>query len=377
MLDANFIRNKISDSILMMHLNTEHLTDFGGTANISAIDLGYGYVKYIKDIINGDIVCDLFPSQAAYSPEEEISGDFFTTRNTKRVSFGGNNWEVGPDVYDIISKNDVRAMHEDFISTEQWMVLFLGTLAYIDKEVIDVLILGLPVNNMGKEEQMKRLVIGDHVVGDKTYKIKDVLVVPQPLGALYNHAVSSTESFERFSKTTTLIVDPGYLTFDFLVSKGFKVISHRSGARPGGMNAVLCAISKSISEYINDTYDDHNELDMALDLKNYSGVKDTRPIYIYGDEIDLNDHIHSTRPVIDASLNFMHSRIGWSKDIAQIIMGGGPSKIFEKSIRTQFSKHEVNTMEDGIFSNVIGFMYWGMILYYAMRMKNEKMLANA
>jgi len=370
-MNALKIKNIISESILKSFLKTDVILPIDREVNVAAIDIGYGFTKYRKGIDkDNNVNSGLFPSIAPQSPQEEMSGGYFVDRDTKKIESGGTVWEVGPDVYDITSKSDVRALHENFINSEQWKVLFLGALAYMEMPVIDLLVLGLPVSNMGKQNDMKEIAMGVHVIGDVEVFVKDVLVVPQPLGALYNYAISN-DDFDRFFRTNSLIIDPGYLTFDFLLTKGFKVNPHRSGARPGGMSAVLNAIATSVSKELDSPYDDLNEIDISLDLKNYDGPKKSRPVFIYGDEIDLVKHISNTKPVIDTSLNFMLYKIGDSKDVAQIIMAGGPNKIFQKSIKTQFPKHNIYTLKEGIFSNVTGFYLWGLMVAYGKMLEEE------
>jgi hypothetical protein len=130
------------------------------------------------------------------------------------------------------------------------------------------------------------------------------------------------------------------------------------------MSSILGAISSSISRGENIDYDDINQIDECLNLKNYDGVKKERVIYINGKEVDLTKHITATTPIIDSSLNFMLNKIGDSKDIFQIILAGGPNAIFQKSISKQFPNHKVSTLKDGIFSNVKGFMSMGMMDCY-------------
>lgn len=375
-MNAQFIRSVISDKILQTFLKTDNLTDFDQDLVVEAIDVGYGYTKYTTGIDEqGNVTCDLFPSIAAHSPQDNLSGGFFVSRDTKVIEIGGTPWEVGPDVADVANKSEVRALHDGFIKSEQWRALFFGALAYMDKKVIDFLVLGLPVSNMAMADEMKEIAIGDHIINGETYTIKDVLVVPQPLGALYNHAIRS-DNFERFSKTNTLIIDPGYLTFDFLVTKGFSVNGNRSGARPGGMSNILNAIAESVSRELGDTYDDFDEIDAALDLKNYGGVQAKRPVHIYGQEIDLVPHLQSTKTVIENSMNFMINKTGDSKDISQIIMAGGPNKIFDRSIKKQFERHDkqgnIKTLPEGIFANATGFLLWGMMVAYGNAMKEAQ-----
>lgn len=374
-MNSALIKSMVPEDVLKNFTKSAELPDLDGEFVVEAIDIGYGYTKYTKGVNpDGTVNCDLFPSIAALSPQEEMGGEFFVQRDTIKVDVGGITWEVGPDVNDIKGNNDVRALHENFVRSEQWKVLLLGALAYIDKDEIDYLVLGLPVSNMTQKDDVVKAAIGTHTIGDRQITVKNAMVIPQPLGALYNYAIKSG-NFQRFSNTNTLVIDPGYLTFDFLVTKGFSVNSHRSGARPGGMSSILNAIAASIAKELEIEYDDLEQIDDVLDLKNYgaqSAGSANRVVYAYGKEIELNPHIKNTVPVIEGSMNFMLTKIGSTKDIAQLIMAGGPNKIFDKAIAKQFPHHEVHTLDDGIFSNVNGFLLWALLNIYAMMFKKSK-----
>lgn len=372
-MNTDQVLNMIPDNVMKSFMKVNEVPVVKKDLVVEALDIGYGFTKFTKGIDeNGQIQCDLFPSVVAVSPNEEMGGsDFFAQRDTATVNVGGINWEVGPDINDIRSANDSRALHENFVKSEQWMVLFLGALSYMQKDSIDFLILGLPVSNMSQAKEVQKIVEGKHRVGDKEIEVKNALVIPQPLGALYNYAINSGE-FERFSQTNTLVVDPGYLTFDFLVTKGFSVNSHRSGARPGGMFSILSAISSSIAQSLGIEYDDLEQIDSALNIANYKPDDGERMVYAYGKEIPLVPHIKNTMPVIEGSMNYMLTKINSSKDIAQIVMAGGPNKIFDKAIKKQFPHHQAKTLDDGIFSNVKGFMLWGLMNAYAKLSKEAK-----
>lgn len=371
-MNSASIKQMIPETVLQHFLKTQSLPDFDGDLCVRAIDVGYGYTKFIKDISpTGKIETGIFPSMAVLSPMEDLSGEFFVQRDTIKIDSGGTVWEVGPDIFDLASKNEVRALHENYISSEQWKVLFLGALAYMDCAVIDVLVLGLPVSHMKSKDQLTKIAAGIHRVGDKEYTVKQVMVIPQPLGSLYSHIIES-DNFDRFLNTNTLIVDPGYLTFDFLVTKGLSVNAVRSGARPGGMNAVLSTIAASISAELNISYDDLNEIDHALNLKEYSGQQKNRPIYVYGNEVNLSAHIAKTKTVIDTSMNFLINKIVDGKDISQIIMTGGPNVIFERSIKANFPNNTIHTTKNGIFANVLGYLYWGLMVAYGLELQKGK-----
>lgn len=363
-MNSASIKKMIPETVLHHFLKNKSLPDFDTDLCVRAIDVGYGYTKFIKNISpTGEIETGIFPSMAVLSPMEDLSGDFFVQRDTIKIDSGGTIWEVGPDIFDLASKNEVRALHENYIASEQWKVLFLGALAYMDCDVIDVLVLGLPVSHMKNKDHLCKIATGKHTVGNREFMVKQVMVIPQPLGSLYSHIVQS-DNFDHILNTNTLVVDPGYLTFDFLVTKGISVNAVRSGARPGGMNAVLSTIASSISAELNITYDDLNEVDQALNLKGYSGTQKNRPIRVYGNEVNLSAHIAKTKPVIETSMNFMINRIGDTKDISQIIMTGGPNVIFEKAIKAQFPMNSIHTTSNGIFANVTGYLFYGLMVAY-------------
>jgi len=361
----------IPNSVMAAFLKSDVVPDINTEFVIRSVDIGYGFVKYTKGIDKeGNIICDSFPSIAALSPQEEMGGSFFVKRNTKVIDSGGIHWEVGPDVGDIKTTNDVRALHENFIHTEQWKVFLLGALAYMEEPVIDYLVLGLPVSDMPKADMVVELAQKTHMVNGSEVQVKKVLVIPQPLGSLYNFAIQKQDMFSRFMNSNTLVADPGYLTFDFLTTKGFSVNAHRSGARPGGMSSILNGIASSISKEEKTEFDDLEQIDAALKIHLPKQEGEERHVSLYGKEIELTPHIKNTVPIIESSMNYLLQKIGTSKDINQIVMGGGSSGIFVKSIKRQFPKHQVIVLDDGIFANSVGFLLWGIMTAYGLEIQN-------
>lgn len=372
LMNFKLIRETVTDPVLKSFLKVDALSSFDDEIALAAIDIGYGFTKALWSPVNGRLQEPIiFPSVSPLSPQDDLSGDFFVARDTRKIEHGGTVWEVGPGVYDIATQNDVRALHDNFVGSEQWVILLLGALSYMALDEIDYLVLGLPVSHMSQKDSVVKHAVGEHVINGKICVVKNVLVIPQPLGALYNYAVSSGE-FERFLSTNSLVIDPGYLTFDFLVTKGFSVNAHRSGARPGGMSSILNAIASSIAKTIGSEYDDLNQIDEALGIKDHKGPDDKRTVFVYGNELDLTEHIRNTVPVIETSLNFMLNKIGDRKDIAQIILAGGPASIFSRSIKKQFPNHGLVDIESGVFVNVYGFMFWAMMVVYGQLMRQSK-----
>jgi plasmid segregation protein ParM len=371
----NFFKSVISESVVKGILHLQKLPEYDGNAmlNVEAIDIGYGVTKYTCGFDkSGEPNFASFPSLVPRAPANDISGYHFLARDTKRIESGGVTWEIGPDCYQVANKNDVRPMHDDFINTEEYRVLLKGALAYIGKKEIDYLVLGLPVSNMDKEQSAREFAEGVHVINDElTVTVKNVLVVPQPLGALYNYAINS-DNFERLMQTNSLVLDAGYHTFDFLTTCGLQIKASRSGARPGGMYSILNAISNSIRTSEGVDFDDLNEIDIKLDLANYTPANSKRSLFIYGNEIPLEEHVRNTAPVIGENINFLRNKVQDTKDIAQIVIAGGPGVVFKNGITKAFPKNKLVILNDGIYSNCRGFLYWGLLTAFSDYIKNLK-----
>lgn len=368
------IKSVINPEVILKLLKIKELPTFEQpfNLNVQALDVGYGFTKFTTGVDKkGEPIFKSFPSLVPRAPMNDMAGEHFMTRDTIRIEHGGTEWEVGPDCYDIASKNDVRALHDDFINTEQYKVLFKAALAYMDTTEIDLLVLGLPVSYMSKKEEAITFAKGTHAVAGKEIVVKDVIVVPQPLGALYNHAITS-DQFERLLQTNSLIIDPGYHTFDFLTTRGLQINPTRSGARPGGMHSILKAIQNSINTKEGVVFDDLNLIDTHLDLANYRPDNTKRSLYIYGKEVPLEDHVKNTGPVISENINYLINTVQDTKDIAQIVVAGGPGKVFEKGLRKAFPHNDIMLIDDGIYTNCRGFFFWGLLTTYAKAIKALK-----
>lgn len=374
MSSNNTITSVIKPEIIKRLLNLKELPSFDKEPNlvVRALDVGYGFTKFMKGIDSkGQPFFNSFPSLVPRAPMNDMAGEHFMKRDTLRIEHGGTEWEVGPDCYDIASKNDVRALHDDFVNTEQYKVLFKAALVYMEVSEIDILVLGLPVSNMDRKDDAIAYAKGTHKVGDKEIHVKDVIVVPQPLGALYNYAITGNQ-FERLMQTNSLILDPGYHTFDFLTTNGLKINSSRSGARPGGMHSILRAIQNSIKTSLGVVFDDLNLIDSQLDLANYTPENSKRSLFIYGNEVPLEDHVKNTGPVISENINFLINTVQDTMDISQIVISGGPGKVFEKGLKKAFPHNQVIIIDDGIYTNCRGFYFWGLLTAYAKAVQSIK-----
>jgi plasmid segregation protein ParM len=322
---------------------------------VRAIDLGWGYTKYSHfDIETDGLKFSSFPSLAPRSAGLDLSMSILGKRDTVVVDIDGTKYEVGPDSGDLDTNDSTRNLNDQYIHTEQYKAVFYGALHYIAEPVIDLLVVGLPVSNMAAASKLKALMVGKHKVNDQlTVEVKDCQVLAQPLGGLYYclSLAKEREEFEFLAEEVNLVIDPGFLTFDFLPSNGEKIIENRAGAHTGGVSKVLRSIAESISNKYGMKYDNLSAIDKGLRR---------RKMKINGEPEDLAEHIKNTRSVIEGSVNYMKNIVGDGSDIDNIILLGGGSHIYQKTIAAYYPKHTILTLDDNAqTANVQGFQLAG------------------
>lgn len=327
-------------------------------------DIGYGFTKLNKINAIGELEYMSFISLAPLYSPNELDLSFMGGRDTKVVSVDGTLYEVGPENLYLDISTLTRSLNSQFIYTEQYKALFYGALAYQNQPVINCLVVGLPVSEMTNANKLKTLLEGEHKVSPElTVIVEKVMCVPQPLGGLFylnantqdlrvlsDDGLTTPSKLPDIEHEMNLVIDPGYLTFDFMVANGLKPMDRKMGAHTGGVSKVLRAIAEAISLENNIHYDNLSAIDLAL--KN-------RKLKVNGTEVNLNTYIGKTKPVLEGSLNFMKNMIGDGSDIDNIFVLGGGSNIFRKTIELYYAKHKeagkIFTVEDPQMAIVKGY----------------------
>jgi plasmid segregation protein ParM len=320
---------------------------------VRALDVGWGYTKLSRKCpISGELEFMSFPSLAPRHAGLDLSMSILGRRDTVVVDVDGTKYEVGPDSADLDTSDMTRNLNDQYIHTEQYKAVFFGALAYMNEPTIDLLVVGLPLSNMGAATKLRELMIGTHKVnGEITVEVKDALVLPQPLGGLYYcMSLKDRPEFEFLDEEVNLVIDPGFLTFDFLLSNGDKVIENRSSAHTGGVSKVLRSIAESISTKFDIRYENLSAIDKGLRR---------RKIKINGEVESLDDHIRNTRAVLEGSVNFMKNMVGDGSDVDNVILLGGGSAIYRRTIEQYYPKHTLIVLEDAQLANVKGYQMAG------------------
>lgn len=323
---------------------------------IKAVDVGYGNTKYSVLASDKNIQCGMFPSiapQASNGPD--LSSGFLQRRNTVVVDVESVKYEVGKDALLAVDSTHGRVLDSDYCMSDAHLALLRGALYYMGAPKIDLLMLGLPVNtHKVYHEELAAKIKGVHPVpfrsGEQECVIENVCVLPQPIGAFFDHSIHSGQ-YEKMRAQKNLLIDVGFYTVDWVVAHGAKMEPNRSDAANGGMSAVMQTMAKSIGD------------EMGVQLTNLSQLEDalrtgTNPLF-YGKEYDISEHIKVGKKKAEQFISTLANNVGDGIDITNIVLAGGGADFFLDVVREKFSKHNIIIASDPVFANVRGFQRAG------------------
>ncbi len=323
---------------------------------VKAVDVGYGNTKYTVLVADGNIQCGVFPSIAPQASNgSDLSSGLMQRRNTIVVDVNGVRYEVGKDAHLAVDATHGRVLDPNYCMTDAYMALLRGALYYMGAPEIDLLVLGLPVNTHKQyQKALEEKAVGRHPVpfrsGEQECVVKNVKVIPQPIGAFYDHS-SQSGTYDRMRVQMNLLIDVGYYTLDWVVACGVKMNEARSGAENGGMSAVLQTMAKTISDEMGEPVTNLKLIEDAL-------LTSTNPSF-YGKEFDITKHMKGGKKKAEQFVSVLANRVGSSMDITNIILAGGGAEFFREVLQEKFKKHTIVTTEDPVFANVRGFQRAG------------------
>lgn len=316
-----------------------------------ALDVGYGFTKCaFRESGDQDPVVLSFPSLAPLADDMRLDGGVLRHRNTRRANIDGTTYEIGPDVH-LVSDGHRKVVHADYVTTPEYRALVAGALRLAGLDDVDLLVVGLPVSQMSAQQTtLKRSLTGVTVhVDDHVVRIREVLVLAQPVGALIDLA-SSAAQYERLRKQVNLVIDPGYFTTDWIVAHGLHPVSTRCGTHDGGMHAVLRRIAAGVGKA---TGRDYNDLDAIG-----RGIV-TGEFRIAGHPFDLSPLVASAMSVQAGATHAIKNAVGVGTDIDNIVVVGGAADFWRDAIQRQFPRHRVQVRPEPMFANARGFLLAG------------------
>lgn len=319
----------------------------------AGVDVGFGQTKWAVRL-EGQVINGSFPSLAPTSTDSNLlnADSQFTTPNTVKVTIDGINYEVGPGSDLAMSaSNSGRSLSDEFPLTNNYKALLMGAMYYAGITRVDYLTLGLPVHTMSKyAEDLKKIRFEDFEVNGQKISVGKIIVIPQPVGSLAMFAATNNTIINNGE--TRLILDPGYVTTDWVVAQGYKMVNSRSGGRMGGVSNVYKNIASLIAkQFGQEQFGKIERIDQA-----FVTGKDFR---YYGKVVDqtmLQKYLTQSSTVIEEIVSDIKARVGDTEDIDAILIAGGGAHFFAPVVKKLFPYNPIQLLDDPSFTNVTGFM---------------------
>lgn len=317
---------------------------------VRAIDVGFRWTKAVLGYKHSEMITLKFPSRVAQPASTNLAVGPINCRDTVTVTVNDRLYEVGHDVETILRADNALVLDDQFSQSDIYLALVRGMLCYISDNVIDLLVVGLPVNQMCHSAALiQRLKTIHPLPGGRNVNVNNVQVVPQPLGGFFYHA--NEVGFSRLKTQRTLVVDPGFFTLDWVLMRGMVGEESRSGTYQGGVFKILQSIAETITKERRSEYKNLYAID--------HGLRNPVDFRIAGKSVDIARYYNQAAAYIDEAISKLRSSVGNGDDIDHIAMVGGGSQIFMQSLERAFPSHKIQIIADGLMANVKGFQLIG------------------
>lgn len=274
------------------------------------------------------------------------------------VLVGDEDWQAGID-FDL-SPHIQRDLSPRYKYSPEWRALFHAGLLTTEWDVIDNLVMGLPCKEFyDSPEEVKaleKIAKGDHKVSkDRTVTVKNVIVIPQPIGSFYGYMITDAEGRDSkyLQKAVTLVIDPGYYSFDWVVVKGGKNIIRHSA---GSTHFSVREICRQVEEIL------HNEKKGSRlaegDIEQCIRNNDLN-VFINGEEVYFGNQLATATK--DVSRNaFYKVRESMNANNIEpqfVVLTGGGADLFKDNAKEETRADKVLTTQDAVVLNSFGYLY--------------------
>lgn len=250
-----------------------------------------------------------------------------------------------------------RTLDADYPSTKQYKALFLASLAMADRPVIDQLVTGLPVKQCkqaGRIENLKKQLTGIHQISPgHAVEVRDVSIVPQPIGAYSAAYEEFPEHRDLLAEGVVLCVDPGFFSTDTTL------LAHARVQKEGtdGSELATSKLFEAASQYVYTKYGAQVSVEKIETAVQAGSDK----IIIGGRYEKLAPIVQAvSEEVIGASLAVIRRSLRNQADgVDAIVLAGGGSQYWEQPVRDAFPNSVFLAFEKPVTANAYGFWAWG------------------
>ena len=345
---------------------------------VRAIDAGFGRVKFTVPAEGGITVLS-FPSMAIPADPSAVRSLSTRRRDTFDVPVGDSLYEVGRDVGLAQAGGSFgRDVTDEFYKGKIYEALTKGALRYMAEAgdtVVDVLVLGLPVNQYDdatRRDYLRQTYEGElDLGGGKKLKVKRVVVQAQPMGgyaALEEHldelneeiratggALQPLQSADELDELSVLMVDPGEHTLDWMLIQQGTINARASGAASdAGRHRIVRAVQEGLATDLK------RPLGVSVAPHINEALRQKKPVKLSGVAHDLGKYEPQVMSVVEDSLNRMMDGLRDAHEIVDLIVlvGGHPER-YRDVMKARLPNIPVFVMPEAMGANVRGFQMIG------------------
>lgn len=321
---------------------------------VLGLDIGYSNLKLAMGVKDDSLKTMIKPVGAAPMSlmPQNIGGGHDS--GIVQVMIDGEQW--GACVEPGRIQGWERELHAEYPSTNQYKALFYAALALCEREVIDVLVTGLPVDQFQNEAQRNRLkeqLIGDHQIAKSTtITVKKVIVVPQPAGAYMDITSSNLgeEVTALIDEGRTVVIDPGFFSVDWVTLMAGEMRDNSSGTSLKAMSVLISEAARLIkAEYGGN---------LGIEKIENAIVKGREQIPLYGKMVAIKPFVdEAIKQVPVLALTAMKKGMreeGLDADI--ILLAGGGADFYRKAAVDIFPQAKILVSKNPELANARG--YW-------------------
>lgn len=348
--------------------------------NILGIDVGYSNLKVGKttasseaelaQFVRGgqeerddlDIVFNMKTMPAgALEKENEPDNAFGTANKGIDVLVEGKPWVAGLSV--TTSSKVKRHLTPEYKRTPEWKALFHAGLLHSEWDEIDLLVMGLPCDEVYQpaSEEVRKLenfVVGEHeVAAGKTVKVKAAKIVAQPLGSIAGYFVADATEEEKESmldQATTLIVDPGYYSCDVVVLHNGSIMKDSAFSTQHSVREICEIVEQKINTKSPSSPCQPGEIEEQIRRKKY-----TMPLK--GQLYDFsNELIEACEKVALDAISEIESVLHSHSIYPRVTMlTGGGANLFAPTFKKNMHTDSVLVAKAPVMLNCFGYLSWG------------------
>lgn len=337
---------------------------------IIGIDVGYGNTKAVwshglnkTNKEHWGEICFKSVVPLALVNEEENSGN--VNPNRILMNINGKHYYAGPAASIGIES---RVLDPNYIESNEHEALIRASLHLMMREMnqiietIDMMVLGLPVSGFSARNK-KLLEIGlrprevpvpislqkNGKPSTVVVKATKVMVLPQPFGELRYAAQDIPADDEMFSeRALSMVIDPGYRTFDWFVSNGLNPEMKLSGSFDGGVSSVLRQVSQKVGFDYGTGSLEFDQIEEGLIRGSINlgyQVIDTKPYQ--------STALDAARKEVSAFL----ARIDSNKArLSRVFLTGGGATFYAEALKEKLPGYRIEMLKNSVMGNARG--YW-------------------